>query len=119
MLHASAYSASKAGLEMLTRNLAAEVSDTGVTVAAVRPGRVDTDMQRLLRAQTLGRAGPVIVQRAHAFLDDGELIDPAVPAQLIVRMMRRALNGVVISVYDGMGRALLADIDYVGDGSTE
>jgi len=117
MLHASAYSASKAGLEMLTRNLAAELSGTGVTVAAVRPGRVDTDMQRLLRAQTPEVAGPFIVQRAWAFMNDAELIDPGVPAELIVRMMRRALTGVVISVYDAQGRELLSGVRYAGDGS--
>lgn len=119
MLHASAYSASKAGLEMLTRNLAAELSGSGVTVAAVRPGRVDTDLQRLLRAQTPESAGTVIVERAWAFLNDGQLIDPSVPANLIVRMMRHALNGDVVSVYDEQGRALLAGIHYVGDGVGE
>jgi NAD(P)-dependent dehydrogenase (short-subunit alcohol dehydrogenase family) len=115
MLRASAYSASKAGLEMLTRNLAAELAETGVSVAAVRPGRVDTDMQRHLRAQQPDVVGDAIVERAWSFLRDGELLDPAVPAELIVRMMARGLSGVV-SVYDEQGRALLADVRYAGDG---
>jgi NAD(P)-dependent dehydrogenase (short-subunit alcohol dehydrogenase family) len=116
MLGASAYSASKAALEMLTRNLAAELAGTGVTVAAVRPGRVDTDMQRFLRAQSRQLVGDDIVDRAHAFLRHGQLLDPAVPALLIVRLIERGITGEVISVYDGRGRALLSDVNYPGDG---
>jgi NAD(P)-dependent dehydrogenase (short-subunit alcohol dehydrogenase family) len=117
MLGASAYSASKAGLEMLTRNLAAELAGTGVSVASVRPGRVDTDMQRFLRGRAAETAGTPIADRARAFLDDGQLLDPVVPARLIVRVLERAISGSVISVYDEQGRSLLADIRYVGDGS--
>lgn len=116
MLGASAYSASKAGLEMLTRNLAVELSGTGVSVVSVRPGRVDTDMQRYLRAQDAGVVGPALVARAWAFVNDGELIDPTVPATLIVRLMEIGLSGPAVSVYDERGRALLADVPYVGDG---
>jgi NAD(P)-dependent dehydrogenase (short-subunit alcohol dehydrogenase family) len=118
MRGASAYSASKAGLEMLTRNLAVELSDTPVTVAAVRPGRVDTDMQRYLRAQRADEVGDAIVERAHAFLRDGQLLDPAVPAELVVRVLERGLRGEVVSVYDDQGRALLADLRYAGNGSS-
>src|SRR5512145_119772 len=50
MRHASAYSTSKAALDMLTRAVAAEVAGSGVAVNAVYPGVVDTHMQALLRA---------------------------------------------------------------------
>jgi len=119
MAGASAYSASKAALEMLTRNLAAELADSGVCVAAVRPGRVDTDMQRFLRAQAAEVVGSALVNRAWAFLNEGQLIDPAIPALLIVRMMELALSGDVVSVYDKQGRALLSGVRYAGDGSAK
>jgi NAD(P)-dependent dehydrogenase (short-subunit alcohol dehydrogenase family)/enamine deaminase RidA (YjgF/YER057c/UK114 family) len=47
----AAYSAAKHALVGLTRSVAAEVADTGVTVNAVCPGFVDTEMT----AETVGR----------------------------------------------------------------
>jgi 3-oxoacyl-[acyl-carrier protein] reductase len=56
------YAASKAGLIALTRTVAAEVAKRGVTVNAVAPGLVDTDLTAdlngdLLKAVPAGRAG--------------------------------------------------------------
>lgn len=64
----SAYAASKAGLEMLLRTLAVELSDSGITVNMIAPGRIRTPMtadifedEELTAAQTaripLGRPG--------------------------------------------------------------
>ena len=47
---ASAYSVAKAGLDMLTRAMAQEVTGTGVTVNALYPGMVDTEMQSDIRS---------------------------------------------------------------------
>ena len=72
------YAASKAGIEGFTRALAREVGARGITVNAVAPGFVDTDMtaslppaqREALQAQTaLGRLGtPADVAGAVSFL---------------------------------------------------
>jgi benzil reductase ((S)-benzoin forming) len=46
------YSIAKAGLEMLTRQLAAEHDAAKFRAITVRPGVIDTDMQTFMRSQT-------------------------------------------------------------------
>ena len=46
------YSIAKAGLEMLTRQLAAEHDTPTFRAITVRPGVIDTDMQTFMRSQT-------------------------------------------------------------------
>ncbi|MBN4688414.1 SDR family oxidoreductase, partial [Escherichia coli] len=72
------YAAAKAGLEGFTRALAREVGSRAITVNAVAPGFIDTDMTRslpedarnaMLGQIALGRFGePADVARAVAFL---------------------------------------------------
>lgn len=88
----AAYSASKAGLLGLTKSLAREVGRKGITVNAVCPGLVETDMiagltpdqREALTAPTpLGRLGrPEEVAAAVRFLagEDASLVNGAVVA---------------------------------------
>lgn len=74
----SNYSASKAGIEGFTRSLAKEVGSRGITVNAVAPGFIDTDMTKslpeeqrkaLLAQIPLGRLGqPEEVAKIVGFL---------------------------------------------------
>jgi NAD(P)-dependent dehydrogenase (short-subunit alcohol dehydrogenase family) len=49
------YCAAKAGLESLTRTMAAESDDPALQTIAIRPGVVDTPMQAHLRSQSASR----------------------------------------------------------------
>lgn len=90
------YAASKAGLIGLTKSLAREVANRGITVNAVAPGYIETDMtaalpeaarQAALAAVPLGRAGQAEeIAQAVVFLTES-----------------RYTTGQVLSVDGGMG----------------
>ncbi len=79
----SVYAASKAGLDHLTRNAAADLKDTAVRVYALHPGMVETQMQEALRAAAPNRFPP---DRQQYFVDQkaaGNVQDPIIPARTI------------------------------------
>jgi benzil reductase ((S)-benzoin forming) len=76
------YCVAKAGLEMLTRALAAEQQAPGFRAITVRPGVMDTDMQAHARSQP-----PDVlpsVELFKGFHREGRLVAPAVVASKIV-----------------------------------
>ena len=90
------YAAAKAGMLGFTKSLAQEVGSRGITVNAVAPGFIDTDMTRelpdaqrehLLSTIPLGRLGQVeeIAAALMQGIDPQELLNAGVPEELIMQ----------------------------------
>jgi len=79
---ASAYSASKAGLDMFTRSVAQELPNMEVTINSFHPGMVDTEMQVDLRSVDTSDA-TFSLARFHDAHAQGQLRSPQVVARAI------------------------------------
>jgi NAD(P)-dependent dehydrogenase (short-subunit alcohol dehydrogenase family) len=103
----SAYVASKHAVVGLTRALAHEVAKTGVTVNAVCPGYVDTDLvaASVARiAQKTGRPPHEVEREFHKGNPQGRLIAPAEVADTVVWLAgdgAGAVNGQAIAITGG------------------
>jgi NAD(P)-dependent dehydrogenase (short-subunit alcohol dehydrogenase family) len=84
MIRGNAYAATKAALEAHTRNLAAELAGTGVTVNVYRPGGVDTAMQAWIRSQDPERIGATLHERFERSYAAGGLLTPAESAEALL-----------------------------------
>lgn len=111
IVRASAYSASKAALDMLTRSLAAELSGDDIAVVSVYPGVVDTAMQTAIRAAPPDELGAATSERFHGYHREGALLGPDEPARLIAALCGQQgarFNGQTLRISDDAAQALIA-----------
>ena len=101
----SAYNVSKHAVVGLTRCVALEAAATGVTVNAICPGFVQTDMVENLKREYAAIAGAdadAIVRAALARVPMGRVLDPAEIAGLAVYLGSRESSGMT-------GQSILVD----------
>jgi NAD(P)-dependent dehydrogenase (short-subunit alcohol dehydrogenase family) len=78
----TAYSAGKAAVVQMTRSLALELENTGVTACTFNPGYMDTDMQERIRRTSTADFPRSDEYRAAQ--REGKLKDPKIPARAVV-----------------------------------
>lgn len=100
MIGGNVYVSTKAALEAHSRNLAAELHATGVTVNAYRPGGVDTDMQRWIRSQNPERIGAALRDRFAGRYEAGELISAQESAAHLLDHLTGADSEVTGAIWD-------------------
>ena len=81
----SSYCVAKAGLEMLTRSLAAEEQGALFRAITVRPGVIDTGMQEFMRSQP--KEVLPVVALFEGFHAEGKLVLPDTTASVIVERL--------------------------------
>jgi NAD(P)-dependent dehydrogenase (short-subunit alcohol dehydrogenase family) len=104
----TAYCAGKAAVDQLTRALAIELEETGITACAFYPGYMDTRMQERVR-----RSSPEDFPRVEEFRElqrQGKLRDPHEPARTVAYLASRQAqrNGQIVEFAD---EELARDVD--------
>lgn len=100
MLRANAYATTKAALEAHSLNLAAELTDTGVTVNVYRPGGVDTAMQAFIRGQDPTQIGAALHERFVTNHDAGTLLTPRASASSLLARLPGTATGQIWDAAD-------------------
>jgi NAD(P)-dependent dehydrogenase (short-subunit alcohol dehydrogenase family) len=98
MTRANTYVATKSALEAHTRNLAAELRGTGVTVNVYRPGGLDTAMQAWIREQDPARIGTGLHERFNKSFAEGALITPEQSASVLLALLASDDTGAIWDV---------------------
>jgi 3-hydroxybutyrate dehydrogenase len=101
----AAYAASKHALVGFTRAVAAEVADKGVTVNAICPGYVDTQMTDQSIANIAGKTGlsaEQALQHLRSASPQNRLIEPVEVAHLVTSLCDPAAGGIT-------GQAIVLD----------
>jgi 3-oxoacyl-[acyl-carrier protein] reductase len=91
------YAAAKAGLLALTRTLAVECAPQGITVNAVAPGHIDTDMTRAMAPEALARARAAVLL-PHGLGRPEDIADAVV---FLASARARHITGVTLAVNGG------------------
>jgi NAD(P)-dependent dehydrogenase (short-subunit alcohol dehydrogenase family) len=107
----TAYGVSKAGVNYLTKNLAAEVQEFNIDVNAMNPSVTETRMQEEIRAVPLEFIGQKHLDRFHGLWEKGQLYPPEEPARLILFLAlptSDGLTGQYLSFSDEKVQAMIA-----------
>jgi NAD(P)-dependent dehydrogenase (short-subunit alcohol dehydrogenase family) len=105
--YASAYAAAKHGVIGLTRSLAQELARSGVTINAICPGYVDTDLMREAVANVMAKTGRAEEEARAAFASanpQGRLVTPEEVAEAALYLagpLAGGVNGAALSVSGG------------------
>ncbi|HRW06650.1 MAG TPA: SDR family oxidoreductase [Caldilineaceae bacterium] len=106
----SAYGTAKAGLDHFTRILALEVAKAGVTVNALHPGVIDTDMQTDLRSVDTGDSA-VDLSIFHNYYESNQLVSPFVAGRLVYWLAGPWSKGHTGEIFTFRDEAWLAQVD--------
>ncbi len=104
----SAYSASKAGVAMLSRTLAAELGPKGIRMNCVCPGAVATPLTQMLRTPE-GEQAIAALMDGHPSPRREFFMQPAQIAELVVFLLEprsNAVHGAVIAADEGLTATL-------------